>query len=177
MHAILAVTQEAEAPGVIHSKIVSRNTSKPGWEDTAQLAESTRLRVQCPTLKKRKHRLTQNFRLLWTSTYFKSQKILSNNSEIKVRNRRTLPTTAKTKQVRKKLTHVAMFFRLLLCWGEHLDVFPIEFYRKVFTSHRCADLSVEFICHHGSLSQLRDYCSLLCLASFRGRAGRGQLGL
>lgn len=35
MHAILAVTQEAEAPGVIHSKIVSRNTSKPGWGDSS----------------------------------------------------------------------------------------------------------------------------------------------
>lgn len=74
---------------------------------------------------------------------------------------RTSPPPTETKHVRKKLVVVAILFRLLLQWGEPSDVFPMGFYRKVFTSHRCADLSVEFICHHGRHSQLNDDRSFL----------------
>lgn len=47
--------------------------------------------------------------------------------------------------------------------------FSMEFYRKIFTSHRCADLLVEFICHPENLRELNDYCSSLSLYSFKGK--------
>ena len=67
-----------------------------------------------------------------------------------------------------------MFFRLLFQQGEYPDVFLMEFYRKVFTSCRCVDLLVEFICHPESLRELNDYCASLCLFSFKGE-GQGEV--